>query len=54
MGWKNIDILAVISIRPYQDLLDEGLSDNTLDRSCIDRGRESEAQEPIFFRLLTH
>ena len=54
MGWKNIDILAVISIRPYQDLLDEGRSDNTLDRSRIYRGRDSEAKESIFYRVLTY
>ena len=54
MCWKNIEILAIISIKPYQDLLELWRRDKTLDKSRIYRGRESEAEEPIFCWVLTH
>ena len=54
MGWKNIEILAVISIRPYRDHSEVRLCDKTLDRSRTYRGRESEAEEPIFYWVLIH
>ena len=54
VGRDIVEILEVISIRHYQDLLEVGLYYNTLNRSLIYRGIEFEAKEPIFNWLLPH